>query len=178
MYRIGFRLCTPEDLPLLERWLAAPHVARWWEPEGSVEEEYLPLLEGRDSTRLFAIELDGVPIGIVQLALVWDDEEWAAYQGVLDLRNTAGIDFLIGEEALTGRGIGTQAIRDFAAFVFARHPDVHAILADPEQENVPSWRAQEKAGYTRIWSGEVEGGSGPSYLYRHARPAPSHGADM
>jgi hypothetical protein len=34
---LTWRHVVPEDFPLLARWLAAPHVARWWNHEASLE---------------------------------------------------------------------------------------------------------------------------------------------
>jgi aminoglycoside 6'-N-acetyltransferase len=80
MFKIGFRPLSRQDLPLLGRWLAAPHVARWWqEPSdpNSVETTYLPIIDGQDPTQVFVIELDGEAVGIIQLWRLEDSPEWA-----------------------------------------------------------------------------------------------------
>jgi aminoglycoside 6'-N-acetyltransferase len=47
-------------------------------------------------------------------------------------------------------------------------------------ENRPSWRALEKAGYRRTWSGLVDSGDpsddGPSHVYVLDRPRVGRGA--
>ncbi len=173
MFKIRFRPLLRQDLPLLGSWLAAPHVARWWqEPSDhrSVETNYLPLIDGQDSTQVFVIELDREAVGIIQLWRLGDCTEWADYQAVIeDPQNAAGIDFLLGEVKHVGKGIGSQAIRDFVSLVFECYPEIDAVVADPEQANVQSWRALEKVGFERIWAGEVANSSGPSFLYRYSR---------
>ncbi len=172
MYNITFRPLIQEDLPLLDTWLAASHVDRWWQDDqdDSLQATYHAHLAGQDTTEIYVIQMDGHPIGIIQLWRVADAEEWAVYLDVVpDLHTAAGIDFLIGEERLTGKGIGSGAIRDFAVFVFGRYPDIDTIVADPEQENIASWRALEKAGFQRVWAGELPTSSGPSFLYRKDR---------
>jgi len=87
----------------------------------------------------------------------------------------AGIDYLIGEPGLTGRGYGTAAICLFTTLTFRRYPQADAIVAAPQQANVGSWRALERAGYRRWWGGRLESSdpsdAGPAYLYGVRRPS-------
>jgi aminoglycoside 6'-N-acetyltransferase len=181
---IGFRALTRQDLARLSGWLAQPHVSRWWrEPSdlAAVRERYLPCVEGRDPTELFIIEVGGSPAGFIQRYLISDDPDWAAAlaaTGVAGREASAGIDYLIGDPAMTGRGLGTAAIRAFTGLTFARYPRVDSVIVDVSQANVASWRALEKAGFTRIWAGELASADpsddGPAYLYRiaaHSREA-------
>jgi aminoglycoside 6'-N-acetyltransferase len=173
---IEFRSCLPEDLPMVAGWLTQPHVARWWrdDPElGAVRARYLPCLDGRDPTELFILVAEGRPAGFFQRYLVADDPEW-----VTALRGTgepgvdaaAGIDYLIGDMALTGRGLGSAAIEAFSQLAFDRYPDVALLAVAVSQGNTASWRALEKAGYRRCWAGELvsddPSDEGPQYLYR------------
>ena len=179
-YHIGFRPVREADLPRLAGWLGQPHVARWWrEPSDlpGVREKYLPCLDGRDPTELYLIEADGSAIGFIQRYLIADNPEWVqalrATGEAGDAAQAAGIDYLIGDEALTGKGIGSAAISEFTALTLDRYPAVVSLLVDVSQDNVASWRALERAGYTRCWAGEIESSDpsdeGPSYLYRKRR---------
>jgi len=61
---ISFRPLTRDDLPLLARWQAQPHVARWWREDAEpavVTARYLPCLEGQDSTKLFVTTFERYP---------------------------------------------------------------------------------------------------------------------
>jgi aminoglycoside 6'-N-acetyltransferase len=179
-HEIGFRPLAEDDLPRLAGWLAQPHVATWWrEPSdlARVREKYLPCLDGRDPAELFLIEADGSPIGFIQRYLIADNPEWVqalrATGAADDVTQAAGIDYLIGDHALTGRGIGSAAIREFTAMTLARYPRAVSLLVDVSQANVASWRALERADYTRCWAGEIDSpepsDEGPSYLYRRRR---------
>ena len=79
------------------------------------------------------------------------------------------IDYLIGEPEYVGRGLGSQAIREFTAMAFARYPEASAVVAAPQQVNVASWKALERAGFERTWAGQLEsddpGEAGPAYVY-------------
>jgi aminoglycoside 6'-N-acetyltransferase len=88
--------------------------------------------------------------------------------------NAAGIDYLIGEPDLVGRGVGSAVIAAFSPLVFQWRP-VETIVVTVQQANVASWRILEKAGYQRIWSGELESpdpsDDGPEHVYLLTRPA-------
>lgn len=178
---ISFRPLTRDDLPALARWLAQPHVARWWREDAdlaAVTARYLPCLEGRDPTELFVIEADGSPAGFIQRYLIKDDPGgWAdvlAATGAPGVDAAFGLDYLIGDPALTGRGIGSAAIAEFTRLAFERYPEADSALVDVAQGNVASWRALERAGFHRCWAGELTSADpsdqGPTYLYRAIRP--------
>jgi aminoglycoside 6'-N-acetyltransferase len=176
---VTLRPLAEADLPRLARWLAEPHVAQWWRDSAdlaSVRAQYLPAIEGADPTEIFVIEVDGQPAGLIQQYLVADEAEWALAIEATGTAsgNAAGIDYLIGEPALTGRGHGTAAIVAITARAFGRYPEADVVVAAPQQANPASWRALERAGYQRWWSGQLEsddpGDAGPAYLYGIRRP--------
>ena len=172
--QVTTRPLTGNDLVQVSRWLAEPHVAAWWKDPAdlaSVQEEFLPSIEGDDPTEVFIIEVAGRAAGLIQRYLVDDDPGWArAMQATGAVSGcAAGIDYLIGESALTGRGYGTAAIVTFTGLTLERYPQADAVVAAPQQANVASWRALARAGYTRWWSGQLDsddpGDAGPAYLY-------------
>jgi aminoglycoside 6'-N-acetyltransferase len=146
---LRFRPMTSDDLPLLYEWLRRPHVRRWYRDHGTYEDvvaHYLPAIEGTDPTDHHLFLLDERPIGMVQTYLVADYSEYAALVGVSE-RDTAGVDLLVGEEELTGQGLGTEVLRRFVdGIVFAR-PETATCVADPDAANAASVRAFEKAGF-------------------------------
>ena len=174
------RPLTATDLAQVSGWLAQPHVAHWWRDPAdlaSVRQAYQPSIDGDDPTEVFIIEAEGRAAGLIQRYLVDDEPAWArAVQATGAVSGcAAGIDYLIGEPALTGRGYGTAAIATFTALTLERYPQADAVIAAPQQANVPSWRALARAGYTRWWSGQLDSGdpgdAGPAYLYGIRRPA-------
>jgi RimJ/RimL family protein N-acetyltransferase len=145
---ISFRPVTREDLPLVHEWHQRPHVLRWWTARpsfGDTEEHYLPTIDGTEPTDHYLALLDDEPLGMIQTYLVSDYPDYAAL--IEEAEGIAGLDLFIGEEALTGRGHGTEMIRSFVdEIVFAR-PDTVACTADPAVRNAASIRAFEKAGF-------------------------------
>lgn len=135
---IEFRPFAESDLPLLRTWLEREHVRLWWrEP---IEYELAHDRAGR-----WVIVVDGRPAGMIQS---YDEE----------------VDLLIGEEELTGQGLGPQVLSQFAReVVFARaHTD--ACVATVEEGNRRSWRAFEKAGFRHV--ADVREGGLPHRLMR------------
>ena len=166
-----------DDLPLLFAWLRRPHVAEWWRDVpaslASVDAVYGPCIDGDDPTELFVVQVDGRPVGMIQRYLIADEPEWwPAFDGIVDVSNAAGIDYLIGEVAATGTGVGSVMIAAFVPLVFAWRP-VDSIVVTVQQANIASWRILEKSGFTRVWSGELDSpdpsDQGPEHIYLISR---------
>lgn len=143
---------TAADLPLMRRWLEAPHMMEWWgEPE--TELGYIrDMIEGRDTTRPFIFSVDGEPVGYIQYWFIGHHQnvEWIADHPWLAAlpADAIGIDLSIGDRANLGRGLGSSALRIFAERLAG---DGHqTIIIDPDPNNVRAVRAYEKAGFRAI----------------------------
>lgn len=178
--RLGFRRLTREDFPLLSRWLAQPHVQRWWRQDPSpdaVEADFGPAVDGSDPTEILIV-LDGQrPVGLVQSYRIGDHPAWhRALTVIAAPADAVGIDYLIGEPDATGRGLGPTTIRRFVDEIWRRYPSTPAVVVPVQQHNPASWRALEKAGFRRVWSGVLRSDDpsdeGPSHVYELARPRP------
>lgn len=113
---VTFRPIARADLPLLSRWLAEPLVARWWAHDPSpeaVEADFGPVLDGRDPTEVELACAGGRPFGLLQRYTFADNpeylQEFAPVYPVPD--GALSIDYLIGEPAMRGRGVGAAMIR-------------------------------------------------------------------
>jgi aminoglycoside 6'-N-acetyltransferase len=132
-------------------WLQREHVRRWWDEHAShedVAEHYLPSIEGRRPVDLYLILLDGRPVGFIQRYLVADHPDFAARIGLG--AGVAGVDLFLGEEELTGKGLGSEVLRRFVSDVVFAEPGTTACIADPDLRNAASLRAFEKAGFRRV----------------------------
>ena len=146
---ISFRELARSHFPLLQRWLAAPHVAVWWNERfdlDSLEARYGPAIDGREPIHLYLIQSAGVAIGWIQWYR-WRDFPAHAVQVGADSMS-AGIDLAIGEIEMTGRGLGPVVIREFATHYVFAHGNVEAVVADPATRNERSVRAFKKAGFS------------------------------
>jgi len=175
---IGFRPLSRADFPLLSTWFAAPHVAPWWQeppdPE-SVEARYGPAVDGIDTTEARVVTFDGAPIGLVLRYRLADEEEWRTTLGPSGAPLDAfGIDYLIGDPDRIGRGIGPRMLTALVADSWDRYPDCTACVVGVHQGNRRSWRAIERVGFSRIWSGALESedpsDAGPQAVYVLERP--------
>jgi RimJ/RimL family protein N-acetyltransferase len=162
---ITFRPMTRGDLPLMCDWLGREHVRRWWRdartPE-AVEAAYGAAIDGTEPTRMFVIEIGGRAAGSIQTYLVSDYPEWIG-----DEPGVAGVDLFIGEQGMTGRGLGPRILTEFLRTVVFADPDTTACVAAPEAGNAASLRAFEKAGFRPLR--EIEGDNGPELLLRAKR---------
>lgn len=144
---IGFRPISESDLPLLQAWFEQEHVSAWWREEHA--DDHL------DPNEHFVIELDRRPIGMIQTYLVDDNPDWKAVVG--SEPNLAGVDLLIGEADLVGRGLGPEVLMQFARGVVFARTGVTAVIATVEEGNRRSWRAFEKAGFRHVRDVEEDG---------------------
>lgn len=175
---ITFRRLRRDDYPLLARWFTAEHVAPWWREEAdlaAIEKRYGPTIDGADPTEVFVVDLEGAATGLVQWYRVADNPVWRdalAPSGYGD-ETAASIDYLIGDAALIGKGLGPRIIEQFLTEVWPRYPEISAIVTSTSQDNPRSWRALERVGFRRVWAGEIvsddPSDEGLSYLYRRER---------
>jgi aminoglycoside 6'-N-acetyltransferase len=141
---------TPSDLGLVRAWLEQPHVARWYLVGSTIEQELDELrqaITGEQPTEALVVLERGRALGWCQWYLCGDYPDHAS--GVGARADEAGIDYVIGDPARTGHGVGTALIAVLVAHVRRRHP--HAgVIADPEASNLASRRVLEKNGFAFI----------------------------
>jgi len=171
---VSFRPLARADFTLLARWIAAPHVAPWWREDSShaaVERGYGPAVDGDDPTEMFVVVVDGRDIGFVQRYRLDDYPDWSR---AIDIGEAAGIDYLIGEADAVGVGIGPVVVNAFTLATLDRHPEITCVAVAVQQDNRASWRALEKAGYDRVFTGMIRSSDpsddGLSYVYVRRRP--------
>ena len=179
MRDLRFRPLLRGDFPLAVRWLAQPHVAatEWGTVEASLagaEGEFGRSVDGEDGTNVFLVSEGERPIGIIQSYRIGDDPEYSDDLWMVGAPpEEASIDYLIGEPDAVGRGTGSAMIRLFVAGLWECYPDAPSVIVAVLADNPASWRALEKAGFKRIWSGMARfdyGTDQPTHIYRFPRP--------
>lgn len=155
---ISFRPLTRLDFPLLQKWLAEPHVKEWWHDDLSfkdIESKYGPRVDGTEPSHVYIILQNSRSIGLIQWYL-WSDYPKHAQQ--LGAKNTtAGMDLAIGEVDCLGKGIGSVVIRDFVRKIIFTVSAATSVLTDPEEQNLRSLRVFEKAGFTQLRTVQLQG---------------------
>jgi aminoglycoside 6'-N-acetyltransferase len=164
---IGFRPVGAADYALLGAWLGEPHIRAWW---GDPEEELgfiRDMVEGRDTTRPFVIELDGSPVGYIQIWHIghhqnsaWlGDHPWLAELPP----DAVGVDLSIGDAARLSQGIGSAALAAFARRLLTEGHQT--IVIDPDPDNARAVRAYAKAGFRPI--PHLEGRTGDALIMQY-----------
>lgn len=164
---IAFRPVTARDLPMLAAWLRAPHWREWWgDPDGELG-HIRAMVEGRDTTRPFIIEVDGAPVGYIQRWSIRDArvEPWLTEAPWLTRLpdDAVGVDLSLADCARLGQGLGSAALAAFVARL--RAEGRRSIVIDPDPGNRRAVRAYEKAGFRPIPS--LLGRTGDSLLMQH-----------
>lgn len=176
---VTFRELTEADFGLLADWLGRAHVQEWWRDSSApaaVAKKYGRRIRGEEPTEVFVVGVDGADVGMIQRYRIRDHPEWLetlAGAGV-DASEAAGIDYLLGDPAVVGRGVGSEMIRSFTGKLFADYKDVISVVVTPQAANAASCRVLEKAGYEQRWIGVLESDDpaddGTAVLYRKIRP--------
>jgi len=144
---MNVRLCGPadEDLSLINRWLQADHVRRYWgDPQENIRWLREPPAPGSGRA---IIEADGRKVGLA----LWQHptREELDLAGLNDIPTSViDIDIMIGECDAVGRGFGSEAIRMVAEAALA-DPSVPFVIGCAEMGNVASQRAFGKAGFCK-----------------------------
>lgn len=158
LHQLSFVPLDRGHLPLLQRWLGEPHVARWWNhdtADAAVEAHFGPVIDGVEPGKDVVVELDGRPVGLIQLSRFSDHPDYAAELApVLEVGDGDGtIDYLIGEPALVGRGLGSRMIDAFVEHVWEDEPDLLHLVVAVHEDNEASWRALQRAGFVVVGHG-------------------------
>ncbi len=149
--KVTIRAMTPGDLPDVARWRSSDHVRRWFAADGepdldTVTEKYGPRIDGMTPTRMWVVEANGRSVGFCQDYRVRDYPEYAVLTPDPD---AVAVDYAIGDERFTGRGIGTRMLWAWLGSARRRYPDVSAYFSSPDHRNVASLRILDKVGFVQ-----------------------------
>jgi aminoglycoside 6'-N-acetyltransferase len=156
-----FRPLTRSDFDLLARWLAEPHVARWWNHEftaEALERDFGDAIDGSEAGENWVAVFEGEPLGLLQFSRFNDYPEYADEMAAVYPvgEGAATIDYLIGDPDRVGRGLGAQMIAAFVAFVWERDPTTSHLVVPINSANQASWRALQRAGFVMVARGELD----------------------
>ena len=156
--RLAIRAMTRGDLPDVTRWRCAEHV-RMWFPGGpptleEVAAKYGDRIDGMSPTRMWVVEVNGRSVGFVQDYRIGDYPDYALLGPDPD---AIGIDYLIGEPAWVGQGLGVRMLWAWMCRARARFADASSYFAAPDHRNAASRRILCKAGFTEgVWFDEPQ----------------------
>jgi RimJ/RimL family protein N-acetyltransferase len=154
---IDLRRMTREDFPVFVAWRSMPHVARWWNAEvrtvRDIEQLYGKVVDGLEPDRLWVVEINDRAVGFLQCYRIGNHPEYALLTAEPD---SIGVDYLIGEPDLVGRGVGTRVVWEFLRTVVSEvFPQAKQYFAAPDHRNGASRRMLLKLGFTEgLWFDE------------------------
>jgi aminoglycoside 6'-N-acetyltransferase len=133
--RVRLRPAVAEDADAFRRILATPEVSRWW--GGDPEQGLAELMHPDDDTRVYAIELGGVTVGLIQY-----------YEETDPMYRHAGIDISVHPDH-HGRGIGSDAVYALARHLIEERGH-HRLVIDPRADNEVAIRTYRKVGFRPV----------------------------
>lgn len=162
MSAYDFRRMTPDDLDLVNGWIARPHVAQWWVdadgPSEPIKPEDFPEDLNEPDFRMWIVSHEGRPFAYMQ---DYDPHLYPGHHFADRPAPARGIDQIIGEADMLNKGHGSAFIRQRVADLFAE--GVVVVVTDPAPNNPRAIRAYEKAGFT-AYGQTVSPEWGPSLL--------------
>ena len=156
MSQLGVQLrpLTAADLPKLETWLSAPHVTKHWgDVAARLEAAKRAVAEPSDDDKHDLVTLDGEPVGYVRRFRLHAFPERLARltdAGVDVPERAWTFDYLIGEPRATRRGLGRRMLIQAVERTERDDPSSGEILVPVHQDNIPSWRAMQGAGFQNL----------------------------
>ncbi len=153
--KLTFRAMTADDIPHLRRWLAEPHVSRWFTPDHA--DWLAATVVDPIPAHPHIVSYDAQPIGLIIWEYLSDFPEVAELYGVTD-NCTINCDVFIGEPQFIHQGLGAPMIKRFLKDLTTRESRITRCVIDPHLENKAAIRAYEKAGFR--WIRNAPDGSG------------------
>jgi aminoglycoside 6'-N-acetyltransferase len=158
---ITFERLGRDHFELLGRWLAEPHVARWWNHDPSpeaIEDDFGDAIDGIEPAKDFIALADGQPFGVIQFCRFHDFPEYVAEMAdVYPVEpDAASIDYLIGDPNAVGQGWGTVMVERFVARIWLEEPAIGHVVVPVNSANVASWKALLNAGFRLVARGELD----------------------
>jgi aminoglycoside 6'-N-acetyltransferase len=136
--RVRLRPAAAADAARFEEILSHPDVARWWaDAEEPVATQVSYLLDPDEGTTTYAIEHEGVVVGI-ELAFEEADPQY----------RHAGIDIAVHPD-WQGRGLGSDAIRTLAEHLFTARGH-HRLVIDPAADNKSAIQLYQSLGFQPV----------------------------
>jgi aminoglycoside 6'-N-acetyltransferase len=164
--RYDFRAMTAVDLDAVGRWLATPHVTRWWpDPECALRSISRHLSE--PAIACLILTMNGGDTGYLQ---VYDphhsDGETTRHPYRDQPRGARGIDLFIGEASCIGQGRGPRFIGRVRDHLF--EAGASCVMSDPNALNARSVAAFRRTGFRSM--GERDTAWGHVLLMRRDSP--------
>jgi acetyl CoA:N6-hydroxylysine acetyl transferase len=147
---LSFRVADiHDDLPHFHRWMNEPHVAEFWQEQGSLEahRSYLEKIQQDPRTTPLIASLDDIPFGYFEV--YWAKEDRIApYYDVADFDR--GWHVLIGEAAFRGKDFVCAWLPSISHYLFLDDCRTQRLVIEPRSDNSKMRRNLSRSGYALI----------------------------
>jgi lysine N-acyltransferase len=137
------------ELAIVQRWMAAPHVAEFWRQAWTLAEWSAAVARqhGGSHSRPWLVGLDGEYVAYVEV--------YRAARDILTRHvpvepHDLGVHLAIGDPARTGRGLGPRVLRALVAGLFAADVSCRRVVGDPDAAHTVARRAFAAAGFVPV----------------------------
>jgi RimJ/RimL family protein N-acetyltransferase len=137
---VTLRKAVPEDFGQIAQWLSNREISRWLSSEWrnrDVTPTIIAMLARTPRNAVYMILRDATPCGM------------AAFSEIDTVDKTANVWYFLGDQSLAGKGVTTDAIRQFVGLAFGEL-QFNSLSAWAMENNTRSQRVLEKAGFKRV----------------------------
>lgn len=144
--RLTIRPATADDVEATWQIRRLPEVGQWLTSAPTVRASYAEhFVDPERLAKTLVIELDGVPVGDLMLAV---EDAWGQTEVVERTRDVqAELGWVIAP-GHAGRGYATEAVRELLRVCF-EELGLRRVLAQCFADNLASWRLMERLGMRR-----------------------------
>ncbi|MDQ0590041.1 GNAT family N-acetyltransferase [Variovorax paradoxus] len=137
------------DLPLFNRWMNDPDVAKIWEEEGDLDKHraYLTAIDRDPHMYSMIASFDGEPFAYFEM--YWAKESRIApFYDVQDYDR--GWHVLVGDPAFRGKAYATAWLTSISHYIFLCDPRTQRAVGEPRIDHVQQIRNLDKSGYAKL----------------------------
>lgn len=146
-FPIHYKPVDSAHQPLVHRWLAEPHVAKWFYGQGleNTLKHLDEFLNGAPFDYWLAFDRE-IPFAFLITSSVQKPEDelnrWCSEKG-----EAITLDLFIGDQKYLGKGLSHILIQHF---LLTQFPQVEEVLIDPEATNSHAIHVYQKAGFNLL----------------------------
>ncbi len=153
---------------IIFNWLNEPHIQEFWDNTQAHKDDILNFMDGRKTSSTYANGeynywigfIDDIPFCMIMTIQEKPRKNREAIKNshLSKTGTTYSIDFMIGNPAYFGKGLGSETLSEFITF-FSQSIDSHAdtFFIDPDVNNPRAKHVYEKAGFEFISDFVLEG---------------------
>ena len=166
--KMKFEKVTGAHVDTIFKWLAEPHIIKFWDNTQAHKDDIVNFAEGRKTPSSYAngqyvywiASLEDEPFAML-MTIQETHKEDIGEEKLKRLSKTGytyGLDYMIGNSKFFGKGYGSKTLSDFIDFFRESiDPKADTFLIDPASDNVRAKHVYMKAGFKHVCDFIMEG---------------------